>query len=290
MPKAQQVVSKPHRTWGPNTLNNPTDDEIKFLENIKTDVSRIVVGQEYSQPNAAGVRTPHLQFTITFKKPKRLSALKKLLPRAHWEPTVDPAAAYMYCMKEGEVLISVDNRAQGARTDLQLAAKMGSVREVAEQYPETFMKYHSGISKYFSIMTPAPRRPNLRVLWFWGPTGSGKTWSAWEEGGDKMVSVSLSGDRSNPFLNGYMDQTEILFDDLRSDQVSLARLLTLLDIYPVMVNIKGGSVPLLATLIIITAPSPPELVFAGSDEDLGQITRRITEVREFSSHQVALAQ
>lgn len=290
MPKSKQVVSKPHRTWGPNTLNNPTREEIAFLENIQKDVSRIVVGMEYSKPKDGGSATPHLQFTITYKKPRRLSALKKELPRAHWEPTVDPSAAYMYCMKEGEVLINVDNRAQGARTDLQLASKMGSVREVAEQYPETFIKYHSGISKYFSLMIPAPRRPNLRVLWFWGPTGSGKTWSAWEEGGDKMVAVSLSGDRSNPFVNGYSDQTEILFDDLRSDQVSLARLLTLLDIYPVMVNIKGGSVPLLATLIIITAPSPPELVFSGSDEDLGQITRRITEVREFSSRPAVLAQ
>lgn len=269
MPKSGPA-SKPSRSWC-FTLNNWTPrDRQMFLDLTK---SLLVMGEE---TGAQGTR--HLQGAIRFKRAYRLSQLKKICPKAHWEAavTIDPEN---YCMKEDYVI--QDNRVQGKRTDLEKAIAQDSYRAVAHECPVEFVKYHAGLAKWYGLMKPAPRRPDLRVLWFHGATGTGKTWTAWEEGGPEMVSVSLSGDRSNPFLNGYLDQKTILIDDIRSEQILLGRLLTLLDIYPSYVNIKGGSVPLLATLIIVTSPYPPEVAFAGCDEDKQQLRRRITEVRLF---------
>jgi hypothetical protein len=61
------------------TLNNYTSaDEETFLN---LDAKYLVYGREVG---AEG--TPHLQGYIQFMSKKRLTALKKLHPSAHWEP------------------------------------------------------------------------------------------------------------------------------------------------------------------------------------------------------------
>ena len=47
--------------------------------------------------------TPHLQGTIAFECNKRLSGVRKLVPRAHWEPTRRLQESVAYCKKDGNV-------------------------------------------------------------------------------------------------------------------------------------------------------------------------------------------
>ena len=101
-----------HKTWD-FTLNNYTEENIKTLEKFATDVNRMVVGKEVGEKG-----TPHLQGRITFKQSRRLRPCKKLLPRAHWEPT-KCKADWLYVMK-GDVIIDVNNGNPGKRSDLEL--------------------------------------------------------------------------------------------------------------------------------------------------------------------------
>lgn len=48
-----------------------------------------------------------------------------------------------------------------------------------------------------------------------------------------------------------------------------------------MVEIKGGFRNLMAKVIFITSPSHPLEAYRGSDENLDQLTRRITEIVKF---------
>uniref|UniRef100_UPI004048478A hypothetical protein n=1 Tax=Shewanella sp. TaxID=50422 RepID=UPI004048478A len=117
------------------TLNNPTDDEIQFFENIE--VNRIVVGDE---TGAEGTR--HLQGFITFKRAHRLTALKKLSARAHWEPA-KAADAANYCMKE-KILINKDNRKESTEQikEMHAAIQAGaSLKEIADRFTGYYYRY-----------------------------------------------------------------------------------------------------------------------------------------------------
>lgn len=88
------------------TLNNWTQDEFITLMSLPPEeMSFLKFGQERGDRN----NVPHLQGYIVFRKTKRLSALKKLLPRASWSNTRSDGAAQRYVAKEGKV-ITVDYR------------------------------------------------------------------------------------------------------------------------------------------------------------------------------------
>lgn len=86
--------------WAGCTLNNYTAvDEATFLAKIQALADYYVYGREVG---ASG--TKHLQFMICFKTAKRLTALKKIFPTAHWEmksPASTMLQASDYCKKVG---------------------------------------------------------------------------------------------------------------------------------------------------------------------------------------------
>lgn len=105
-------MSGPYRSWC-YTINNPTEGDVEFVKNLicKRHVCTKEVGEN---------GTPHLQGSITFPCAYRLSALKKLHSRAHWEKTIASEASFQYCLKEkSEIVVQVDNRRQGARNDIR---------------------------------------------------------------------------------------------------------------------------------------------------------------------------
>lgn len=147
-----------HKSWV-FTWNNFTDDDVRSIGTW--DVSRLAVGKE----KAPTTGTNHLQGAVTFRTAKRLSALKKLNGGVHWEPMIAThgEAAWQYALKDGDVVYNIDNRQQGKRSDLEevAAALAGgqSVREVAMQYPTSYMRYHAGIDKFAALAAPRMTKP-----------------------------------------------------------------------------------------------------------------------------------
>lgn len=96
------------RTWC-YTINNPTNEDIEFVKRL--DCTEHVCAKEIGE-----MGTPHLQGCITFPKPYRMSALKKLHPKAHWEATKSDEHAFNYCRKVGsEIIVDIrkKNKAGG---------------------------------------------------------------------------------------------------------------------------------------------------------------------------------
>ena len=77
------------------TLNNPGAEPVPEWP---VDVTYYVIGKETGESG-----TPHWQGYVCFAKPLRLTALKKLMPRAHWEQMRGtPQQAADYCKKDGD--------------------------------------------------------------------------------------------------------------------------------------------------------------------------------------------
>lgn len=76
------------------TLNNYTEEDCVTLSTLE--VKSIVVGKEKGESG-----TEHLQGFVKFNQPKKLSGVKKILPRAHWEIAKGSDSQNLdYCSKE----------------------------------------------------------------------------------------------------------------------------------------------------------------------------------------------
>jgi len=114
-----------------------------------------------------------------------------------------------------------------------------------------------------------------KVNWYWGPTGTGKSHTAWAEAGTEAYAPL-----SYKWWQGYDRHENIVLDDIRPGWATFDEFLRLFDKYPLTVEYKGGSRQFQAKEIWVTAPMPPLEFFQGvTDEAMGQITRRIEVVK-----------
>lgn len=112
-----------------------------------------------------------------------------------------------------------------------------------------------------------PQFEKRTVKWFYGPTGSGKTRSAWEEllAETDIKNIWISSGKIEPFLNGYVGQQCVILDDFRPGSCRFDLLLRLFDGYPCTVNVKGGHCNWMAKKIIVTAPIAPEEMYVNHE-------------------------
>lgn len=126
------------------------------------------------------------------------------------------------------------------------------------------------------------------VKWYWGPTGSGKTRTAFAELLEEtdVKNIWISSGKLEPFLNGYTGQQCVILDDFRPGSCRFDLLLRLFDGYPVTVNVKGSTCNWMAKIIIVTAPIAPEEMYVNHEtgqpwDHLDQLLRRIDLIKEF---------
>lgn len=241
----------------------------------------------------------HLQGLTIFKNPVSFSGAMKaiqmnafaegLKPGFLSEFKKPPAANIAYCKKEGKVVVEWGEMPQQGqvkannviRDMVGAGANMAEVAEVANNFAQ--LRFAEKLIE----MRPIPKRGNPpQVHWFWGPTGSGKTRTAIEEATEHWGAgeVWISGGNLR-WWQGYHGQKAVIIDDFRSDFCSFVTLLRVLDRYPFSVEVKGGSAWLGAEEIWITCPGVPEWTFSHENaEDVRQLLRRVTEIREFTLH------
>lgn len=285
----------PARPWVFTWNNYPADAYDLFQANRHL-FSVMHIGKEVSSTG-----TPHLQGMLVCKRATRLSALHRLFPLVHFEKMRgSERQAIEYTEKEGDPdRLDWDDRAQGARTDLHAATSLvtanprTAISDIARTMPSIFTKYHAGLNALSRAVIPKPALIMPRtVYWFWGPTGTSKSWTALHAALDLAAGdeshIFLWTIQSLKFVGDYRGERFVVFQDLRTtwSDYTFSRLLTLLDSYRCEVEVKGGQVWWNAETIWITAPSPPSSFFT-QDEfrsnpyGLDQLLRRITAVREF---------
>lgn len=219
--------------------------------------------------------TRHLQGYIEFESAKPLGGVRKILPKAHWEPRRGtPQEAAEYCRKEGDWTERGELPKQGRRSDLEEAAALAldvsvPLESIAKDRPGTYVRYHKGLAALRSTQLTDRVNPPT-VTWLWGATGVGKTKQATSIGSFYIKDATK-------WWDGYTQQNTIVIDDFDGTW-PFRDLLRLLDRYPYQGQTKGGYVKINSENIFITCDRPPEYIWEG--RELSQILRRITTCTE----------
>lgn len=255
------------------TLNNYTAEEELYIKNEWTKLATLLVfGKEVGKEG-----TPHLQGTVCFKQTMRLSGVKALCGRSHWEVTKSMRGSIKYCEKDGDVFQFGVKGQQGKRSDIDDAVdvlKARGIQGVVEDHPVAFLKFHHGFKELNSWFTAGPRTGFPYIEWRYGPTGTGKTKEVMLAYPDCFKTSNLK------WFNGYHGQDVVLIDDFRDTMCPMEQMLVLTDEYAHQVETKGGFVWWKPTKIFITSCMPPEECYRGSVNQwnkIDQLTRRITK-------------
>lgn len=231
------------------TLNNYTDDDISALSALKTTYT--VFGREVG---ANG--TKHLQGFIVLPKTTRLSGVKKIHNRCHWEMARGTSQqAADYCKKDGDYLEFGENPGhQGRRNDLTRAIetlKSNGLAAVAREHTEVFIKYSRGLRDAALFLQDPYEHTTVRGWWIWGPPGTGKSHIA------RSFSDSIYLKEQNKWWDGYDGELNVILDDLDCNHLG-HHLKIWADKYACKGETKGGTIYLRHTRFIVTSNYPPE--------------------------------
>ena len=242
MPRVPIVKRSKHWCF---TINNPRDEDCVTSDKI----AYIIYGREVS---ATG--TKHLQGYVCFVNRQRLSAVKKLFPRAHLEVRVGTIReAIQYCKKdgdfteEGEVPLTPREATINRWVIAKQYAKEGNFDAIPAQM---LMRYYHAFKRYHQDNPTIPE--NLvarRNKWIVAPSGYGKSTYAREKYSDFYDKAP------NKWFVGYKDQSTILCDDFGPKQCEYLGwyMKRWADIFPFPMETKGGGKMIRPQRIVVTS-------------------------------------
>lgn len=257
------------------TLNNPEDH----------DVPRRWAPCQYAvwQLEQGANGTPHLQGYVYLKKRSRLSALKAMCKHAHWEPRKGThEQAKEYSTKDETRVAGPweigEGPNPGKRNDLakvQQAIEAGAtMTELFKDHFGTAVRYTRGLTTAVQLLGTRKREGPVDVVTYYGPSGTGKTRrAAYEAGADAYWLCPPNSHGGAIWWDGYDGQTTVVIDEYEG-WIEFRAFLRIIDRYQVMVQTKGGNVPLLATRFIITSNKHYD-EWHPRQTDTGPLRRRI---------------
>ncbi|AZA07503.1 replication protein [Bat circovirus] len=279
-PKKKRSGPPPAKRWV-FTLNNPSPKEIDHIRGQDMNMfDYLVCGEE----GMGEGKTPHLQGFANFSKKKTFNQVKKIFgSRCHIEKAKGTDKDNkQYCTKEGNVVVEAGApRSGGQRTDLSSAVstvlESGSLRAVAESHPVQFVSYHRGLSELLKVAGKAKARDwKTSVHVIIGPPGCGK--SKWACNFAEPETTFWKAPR-NKWWDGYCGQEVVILDDFYG-WLPYDDLLRLCDRYPLTVETKGGTVPFLASTILITSNKVPQEWYSSESVPAAEaLFRRITTLQ-----------
>lgn len=256
------------------TLNNPSVSGEELSESLDVHPG-YVFQKEVGEKN-----TEHFQGHIIFAKRMSLNEVKKIkfLEKAHWEIAKGTwANNVQYCTKEPRIAgpwkKEIPASRQGERTDLQQAAdliKEGSVQDVAEQMPDTFIRYHRGlVALQERLHQDSNEDRQKEIIYIWGPSGVGKSRLARTYPGAGVL------DYANNFF-AYDPCETCIIEEADTLNISEGNWLRIMDRYPFRLRIIGGWINFNPVRIVLTSNVPPEICFNFAYPE--RFMRRITQV------------
>lgn len=143
------------------TCNNYTDADIENFSSLYPATCRYVF---FAKEIGKECGTPHLQGYLILNKGHRMTQMKKLCSRSHWEATRGSKVDnYEYCTKEGREFFEfgTNETNQGQRSDLSdlmKSVKDGcyDLKRLREDFPDVVAKYPRFVSDYVMDHCPMP--------------------------------------------------------------------------------------------------------------------------------------
>lgn len=223
---------------------------------------------------------------IYFKNPITLTGVKKLFGKdCHVENFI---ASNSECIKyvKGQIhdeeklktnilehgVMPMDN---GKHRIQEVVEQYNSITEVMENEPRLYVQYRNGLRDLMQEKKSKNRFiKEPKVVWIYGPTGTGKTDRAFNAGARNV-------DYNNGFFSDWGDSKVISIEEMNG-QIPYKTLLKLTDRYHnyYEVNIKGGSKLVDLDEIYITSSKHPMECYPNQDkrDSIAQLLRRITEI------------
>lgn len=250
------------------TYNNYTEDGVTRLKEWLTQSAKYACIQKEVAPTTG---TPHIQGYINLKKKARMTTIQKKLGVQEIPLTLINANGTAeqnraYCSKEGGSdfweIGNINIVGQGKRSDLNIVAEkvLGKRKlvEIAEEHPETYIKYYKGINSLIDIVDEQPKERDMDIVLFFGDARTGKSTKA-------RMYAQLYGECYNlgipngglVWFDGYNGQSTLLIDEFKG-WISPTYLNQLLDKYQLKLPVKGGFVNAKFTHVFITSNFPPE--------------------------------
>lgn len=244
------------------TLNNYDETEISMLRGFAADECDYMV---WGKEIAPTTQTPHLQGFFSLTKKSRAATIKKKLelPRIHLEAkgkfsTI--AQAVTYCKKEGNFEeIGEIPREQGEAGGEVTADKWGDAKEKAvkgnflEVDPQIFVTHYTNLQKintdFGAKPEDLPDQPTPWNDWLYGPTGTGKSFTARAENPDYFTKPI------NKWWNRYTKEEAVIIEDLGPYEAKWigSYLKVWADRYVFPAEVKGGFLQIRPKKIIVTS-------------------------------------
>lgn len=269
-------------TWNNWTRDFDMSREIlDWLEDTagpKLKIQYAIVGEEIGEE-----KTCHLQGYVELVDRKSFKSIKSMFNRCYIDRRRGTQSqAIEYCKKQGNYHEYGTRKTPGSRTDLQdikrLLHNNNSIKALLEECDNLS---YQGLRTAERLVryTDNPRDYKPMVLWFCGPTNTGKTRKARE----LLPNAYFKTNCSHIWWPFYDSEEDIIIDDLRAYTYPFIKLLGLLDRYPYQVEDKGVVRQFRGRRIIITAPYTPDIFYRDSPEELKQLYRRITKLYMFNN-------
>lgn len=269
-----------HRSWV-IVRNNPPDGWTQRLE---------ALGYVYlvGQMERGESGTLHLQAYVSLTNAISMTSLKVMLPGAKLIVASGSAAQNkIYCTKlesrvTGDLAYSVEKGVmpeQGSHKKKysEMMADMLVLEEVEmyEKYEVQYAQWGRGLRRYRELKFMGTAHPWKTVVTvYWGATGTGKTYRAYQESGATRYLVCVPSDQSKQlWLDRYTGQENACIDEF-DGQIAYRSFLRLLDSYTLTLQAKGGMVTWRPKHIWITSNVTPSAWYPG--EVYSPLKRRLT--------------
>uniref|UniRef100_UPI0040487C94 hypothetical protein n=1 Tax=Roseivirga sp. TaxID=1964215 RepID=UPI0040487C94 len=270
------------------TLNNPLD-----TERIDPDLcDYMIAGEEVGDQG-----TRHFQGYCEFTSRKQLSAVKKILPRAHWEVAKGtPYDNFIYCSKDGKFVESGDRprapkKSKDKDTTYAEAIQASTVQEgiaiVKQKRPRDYCLHGESIERNLKRAKHTPfvhkytgfnrdPLPLQKTLLFYGDSNTGKTHFACSHFKNPLVCSHIDKLKTlSP------DHDGIVFDDMSFKHWPIESVIHLLDQeFEREINIRYGTtiIPANTPKIFTHNTANPFYQEEANEEQKTAIERRLQRV------------
>lgn len=255
------------------TINDDSFDQV--LSYLKGLNPNYLVACKEKAPTTGHV---HFHIYVQFPNNRRLS-LKKL-SGAHIEKCFgSPEQNEAYIKKDGDIILEEGTLRKNYNWTIRGIKEMK--KEEREDLPPQLYNIVEKINQKEGndIKASDIYKSNIKVHWFWGESGAGKTRRVMQELGDKTFNM-LKYEQG--FWHGIGDAKIALYDDFRDTHMKPTELINFIDYYIHPMNIKGGSVKNEYEEIYITSIQDPEKIYSNMPEEYKrQWLRRIHEIIKF---------
>lgn len=259
------------------TLNNP--EALLDLDDPR--IIYYIYGEETGDSG-----TYHFQGLIHLNTRIRLTAIKKIIPGAHFEvQRGSNEEAIAYCKKEGDPFLihewGTPLSGKGARNDLlEVKAKLdkgASNMEIADAHFGSWVRYNKSFELYRSMKVPKRNLENApKVYIIVGPTNVGKTHLARDLAPEAHWQTRPRTKDTGAWWSGYTGHKSIIIDEFYG-WLPFDLLLRLCDKYPLTLETKGSQVECQADTIVFTSNGDPRNWYKNCSQHWPAFERRVTD-------------